>query len=551
VGAFYAGENGVTSTGDAVYMRGFDTSSSIFVDGVRDLGTASRDLFNIDQVEVVKGAASTDTGRSAPTGAINMVSKQANLRNAASGSVSAGSDNQQRVTADVNHAFSETGAVRISAMWQDSDVPGRDHVNNSRWGIAPSLAFGLGSDTRVWLNLLYVKQSNVPDGFVPTIGLPGWTPQPGLEQLVGHPVNPRNFYGTSSDYDNATTRMATLIFEHDFSDTLKLSNTLRWDKTAQDYLLTSFTATNANITCTDADDLSTCALARSNPTFKDQLDAILTDQLNLRADFSTGSVQHFVSGGVEFARETFDFFGQAATNGSVWTPANLYAPDWNATGLTWAYNGADRHGVTTTVSAYLFDTLKFGDNFLLTAGARVDRYRTEYESAAVCSTNPASAPLCGDNPAGTMLPFLDLHDKDTLFSGKLGTVYKFGDALSLYANWAMAQQPPGGATMELSGAANNANNPDFKPQKARTFEVGAKWNPIGDALALNLALFQTNVGNEINTLELDENNNPTQTGEKRVKGIEISAVGNITANWSVSTGFSHLNTRVVEGANTA
>ena len=75
VGTFYAGENGNTNTGDTIYMRGFDTSSSIFVDGVRDLGSVSRDLFNIDQVEVTKGPAGTDNGRSAPTGAINLVSK--------------------------------------------------------------------------------------------------------------------------------------------------------------------------------------------------------------------------------------------------------------------------------------------------------------------------------------------------------------------------------------------------------------------------------------------------------------------------------------------
>ena len=202
VGTFYAGENGNTSTGDALYMRGFDSSSSIFVDGVRDLGSVSRDLFNIEQIEVVKGPASTDTGRTAPTGAINLATKQANLRDATSGSVSAGSDGQQRATADWNQTLGESGtALRLNAMWQDSDVAGRDHVNNSRWGIAPSLGFDLDGATRVYLNLLYVKQDNVPDGFVPTVGMPGWTPQPGLggvgrpsgrsRELLRYPCRPR------------------------------------------------------------------------------------------------------------------------------------------------------------------------------------------------------------------------------------------------------------------------------------------------------------------------------------------------------------------------
>ena len=143
VGTFYAGENGNTTTGDALFMRGFDTSSSLYVDGVRDLGSISRDVFNIEQVEVTKGPAGTDNGRSAPTGAINLVSKQANLQDATSASVSLGSDQQRRATGDWNQSLGATSALRINAMWQDSDQPGRDHVQNKRWGLAPSLAFGL------------------------------------------------------------------------------------------------------------------------------------------------------------------------------------------------------------------------------------------------------------------------------------------------------------------------------------------------------------------------------------------------------------------------
>ncbi len=67
VATFFLGENGSTNTGDAVFLRGFDTSNAIFVDGVRDLGSISRDVFNVQQVEVVKGPAGADIGRTAPT----------------------------------------------------------------------------------------------------------------------------------------------------------------------------------------------------------------------------------------------------------------------------------------------------------------------------------------------------------------------------------------------------------------------------------------------------------------------------------------------------
>lgn len=529
VGTFYVGENGSTSTGDAVYMRGFDTSSSIFVDGVRDTGSISRDVFNIAQVEVVKGPAGTDNGRTAPTGSINMVTKQPFLQDATSGTLTAGVDGQRRATADWNKVLDRIpgSAFRLNALWQDSDVAGRDHVNNKRWGLAPSLAFGLDSATRYYLNLLYVKQDNIPDGGVPTIGLPGWEPQAGQEALVGHPVDPENFYGTSSDYDHVTAQMATFRFEHDFSDTLKLSNIVRWGQTKQDYMLTAFMSTGANTVYTDVDDLSTYSLRRSNPTYKDQENTIFTDQLNLRADFATGSVQHNLSTGLELTREEQKNWTVATTNSSSWPYANLYDPDWNVSGLTWAHNGATTYGKTTTASAYAFDTLKFGPSLLVTAGLRLDHYKTEYESVTA---------------AGVAT---QLEDSDTLLNWKLGAVYKAGEEVSLYANYALSQQPPGGNNFQLSTSANSASNPNMDPQKAKTFEVGTKWSLLGDALALNLALFQTDVTNEITGSAAE---GYFQNGKKSVQGVELSAVGNISENWSVSAGYTHQQTKVEEGA---
>lgn len=557
VGTFYVGENGNTNTGDSIFMRGFDTSSSIFVDGVRDLGSISRDVFNTEQVEVAKGPAGTDNGRSAPTGAINMVSKQANLHNAVSGTVSAGTDSQQRGTADWNQALGATSALRVNAMWQDSDQPGRDHVNNRRWGIAPSLAFGLGTSTRYFLNLRYVDQDNVPDGGVPTLGLPGWTPQPSLEQLAGQPVDPENFYGTRADHDDVTAKMATFRIEHDINDAVRVTNTARWGRTDQDYLLTAFMGTGTrgangaptgNIRFTNPADPATYTIARSLPTFKDQQNTILTDQLNLRADITTGAIVHNLSAGLEFTREELKSFGQAATGGTTWSPANLYAPDWNATGLTWAHNGADSHGKTTTSSIYLFDTLNLGESLLVTAGLRADHYSTEYQSASVCG---GRGPACGANPVGTVIANPSLEHSDTLLNWKLGAVYKVDDIVSLYANYALSQQPPGGSNFQLSASTSSADNPSLEPQKARTVEVGTKWAFLDDALAFNVALFKTEVSNEINTQVLDDAGNPTQTGKKSVQGIEVSTVGRITDNWSVSAGYSHLDTEVEEGANVA
>lgn len=548
VGTFFVGENGNTTTGDTLFMRGFDSSSSIFVDGVRDLGSISRDVFNVEQVEVEKGPAGTDNGRSAPTGAINMVSKQATLRDAIGATVSVGSDDQKRITADWNQSLGMPGAAfRLNVMAQDSDVPGRDRVNNKRWGVAPSLAFGLGSDTRYFLNLLYVKQDNVPDGGVPTIGLPGYTsPDPARPQIGQAPrVDSENFYGTRYDHDDVTAQMATFRFEHDFSDTLKLTNTARWGKNEQDYMLTAFmlSATGATPTLTipDIGNPYGWTVNRSLPTFKDQEYTIVTDQLNLRADFTTGRVQHNLSTGLEFAREELESWGVATVAGTAWPAANLYNPDADVSGLRWGRNGAHSKGRTTTSSLYAFDTLKFNDAFLLTAGVRLDHYKTDFSSLVACGGR--GAPVCGTLPAGSIVPGVDRDISDTLVNWKLGAVYKVGDVASVYANYALSQQPPGGTALELSNAENNANNPKYDPQKAKTFEVGSKWNLLDDNLLLTFAVFQTDVSNEVIT----ENGVTFQGGEKRVRGFEASAVGKITDAWSVSAGYTAMDATVKDG----
>ncbi|HUH89254.1 MAG TPA: catecholate siderophore receptor Fiu [Lysobacter sp.] len=545
VGTFYAGENGNTTTGDAVYLRGFDTSGSIFVDGVRDLGSISRDIFNVDQIEVTKGPAGTDNGRTAPTGAINLVTKQPVLHDRTSGTLSYGTASQKRATADWNRSFGNGAAFRLNLMAQDSGVPGRDEIENKRWGIAPSLGFGLDTATRIYLDFLHVQQENLPDGGVPTIGLPGYaSPDPTRPELAAAPrVDPRNFYGTRSDYDDVTADMVTVRIEHDIADDSQLINTTRWGRTRQDYLLTAFMGSAANLVTPDIDDPSTWTIARSLPTFKDQRNEIVTNQTSFTTHFATGSVQHDLGTGLELTREELQTRGKGALDGTAWPAANLYHPDPHVSGLHRGRTGARGDGRTDTAALYAFDTLTFNEQWQVNGGIRVDHYKTQFSSLVPCGGR--AGPACGSLPAGSILPSVDARTSNTLFNWKLGALYKPADNGSLYANYAIAQQPPGGGSLELSTSANNANNPVFDPQKAKTAEIGAKWNLADDALLLTAALYDTRVSNEIVQDPVDQLY--YQTGRKRVRGMELSAVGRITDDWMVSTGFTTMDAKVVEG----
>ncbi len=579
VSTFFLGENGNTNTGDSVFMRGFDSSSSIFVDGIRDLGSISRDTFNIEQVEVVKGPSGTDVGRTSPTGYINLITKKPRLEDSFSGSLGFGTSSYKRGSIDWNKVISGPDgsgtAFRLNAVAQDSGVDGRDFIENKRTAIAPSIALGLNTPTRMYFDLLHVKQNNIPDGGVPTIGLPGYTnPDPlalGARRRSfldsASPVDPKNFYGTSSDFDNVTADMFTARFEHDFTPNLTLRNTTRYGKTSQDYMLTAFmlgglTATGATpaansgfINTPMAGNPSTWTVTRNLPTNKDQENTIFVNQTNVSAKFDTGSVSHSLNTGLELIRETqrsnnfygagFASVGTTYAPAGSWPAANLYAPNPYVSGYNRIPNGTGSEGTTDTVGIYVFDTIKLNQQWQITGGLRYDHYSTDFQSTALTLASVGATQT--RTVAATNLSL-----SDGLISGKLGVVYKPAQNGSIYAAYGTAAQPPGGSNFSLAagGTGNNAGRVDFDPQKAKTAEVGTKWDVLNNRLALTAALYRTDVSNEVIA---DPTNaaNFIQTGKKRVQGVELGVSGAITQHWGVSAGFTTMDTKVLNGPSVA
>ncbi|MDQ3143346.1 MAG: TonB-dependent receptor plug domain-containing protein, partial [Pseudomonadota bacterium] len=151
-----AGEGGGGPAGDNLTLRGFGARNDIFVDGIRDFASYTRDTFNVEQVEVVKGPASAQTGRGSTGGYINLFTKQPQAVTFAGATIGVGAPGFFRATADLNLGGEEFGlggtALRVNALYHDADTPGRDHVEARRIGFAPSVAFGLGGPTRAILS---------------------------------------------------------------------------------------------------------------------------------------------------------------------------------------------------------------------------------------------------------------------------------------------------------------------------------------------------------------------------------------------------------------
>jgi catecholate siderophore receptor len=220
---FGAGEGG-GGYGDSITIRGFIGSSDIMTDGVRDSAQYTRsDSFNLQQVEVVNGASSVYAGAGSVGGSVNLVSKVAGDMNSSILSASAGTDDYARVTADVNQQFGEHSAIRLNVMGHQNDVAGRDYEQFERWGVAPSLALGLGTNTTVTLSYLHQIDDNIPQ-----YGVPFFNGRP----LAG--VDSSNYYGYNNiDSQEIDTDSLTAVITHRFADNLSLRNLSRVQEVGQ------------------------------------------------------------------------------------------------------------------------------------------------------------------------------------------------------------------------------------------------------------------------------------------------------------------------------
>ena len=567
------GENGNTTSGDAISLRGFDSQNAIFLDNIRDIGTAVRDTFNIEQIEVVKGPAGVDNGRGATGGYINLVSKLPTAEDFAAGTLSYGSAERRRLTADLNEQLGSSTAVRLNVMGQDGGVAGRDFIERRSWGVAPSLALGLNSPTRFYLFSQHVRQDNTPDGGVPTVGREHYrfsnsVVNPLAQALEAADVtvaapSTKNYYGFAQDFENIEANMLTAKIEHDLKPGFTIRNIARYGKSEQQRVLTGVNA----VTLSDSPQGTAGNGTNVPPTpppaplvllAPDQYrvtrsvqgtgrtNEILTNQTNLTAEVNTGPIRHALGGGVELTHEKqYTPTYVAAPIGSTFPApvlqANLYNPDRSTVRPDFVKSGAFTDGQTMTTALYLFDTAHLGDRWLVNGSLRWERYETETETLAA-PVAPATQGL------GTRI-----EDADNLLSWKAGVLFKPTHASSVYVSHANSLKPPGDANFSLAAqqangvATANINSPALDPQKAKTSEIGTKWDLLGGRLAATAALFQSTNENELARAS-DNPDVVIQYGKREVKGVELAAVGQITKAWAVNAGISKLDAEIKEGS---
>jgi catecholate siderophore receptor len=527
------GENGNTAAGDTFQMRGFATQSSVFVDGVRDLGAITRDTFNVEQVEVIKGPAGADVGRGAASGYINLASKVPTLEDAISGTASINNGNNKRIAADINQKIGDTSAVRLNVFKQAGGVAGRDQLENNGYGIAPSIAVGLGEKTRAYFYSQHIRQDNVPDGGIPTVGLAGFY-NANAALMAAPKVRSKNYYGSVNDFEKVEADMATAKFEFDLSANTVLRNVTRYGQSSMKRVLTGING----LTATGSQNTWTVARSRQG---LDQSNDIFANQTSLNSSFDAAGFKHSLSAGVELLQERQTTNTLAVATGAIIPAANLYQPDANTVLPALVKNGASSDGQTKTAALYVFDAIDVTDDWQLNTGLRYERYSTETRTISL-STAAANPTL----PVGTLIP-AKVNKHDDLLSWKLGTVYKVAKNGRLYGVYATSLTPPGSANFSLSSAANNVNGPLADPQKTTNLELGTKWDLLDKALAFTAAFYRTDNTNEI--VQVDAVTNVfSQFGKRRVEGVELGLVGQVNPDWQITAGVATMKTKVLQGS---
>lgn len=555
---FGAGEGG--SYGDSINIRGFTATNDIAVDGVRQsANTTHTDPFNTQAVEVVQGSSSVYSGVGALGGTINFVSKLPSPADFANVSVGAGTADYRRATVDINERVGDPDlgmAFRVNAMAHRNEVADRDVTSYTRWGLAPSFAIGLNTPTRFTLAYLHEHDRNLPEYGIP---LRNFQPVPG--------VNRSNYYGFSNvDVERIDDDALTAILTHDFARDASVRNLTRLEQydrysitdaaegriclaPGQYPLGTNLQAPGTTLLCAAA--AGSPLEGVGGPTYtpggpignlRDTRNRILANQTDLTLRFDTGVISHTAVVGAAFSREWYwqTLGGKYRNpNGTTYLllPEPLYDPNHFFTQpLNLTVNSRARSTVDDQ-AGYIFDTLKFQNHWLLGLGARYEHDEARYESwtatpAASLTTPPGPLVPAATNP---------LVNDSNLFSYRATLLYKPAEPASFYIAFGNSKLP---STSTVNGSCTTNCNVD--PESDVNYEIGTKWDLVGEQLALTAAVFRTDRRNYL--VASGDPNVPQQQidGRARVDGEQVGLAGNITRLWAVFANYAHLRSEVLQ-----
>ena len=486
-------------------LEGVRSTADFYMDGVRDDVQYYRSLYNLEQVEVLRGPNALLFGRGGTGGIINRVTKKAVIGEEF-GSVDVGTDTfgSLDLAYDYNVSSTDDSAFRIN-IHTDSLANHRDFYDGERVGINPTMKFVMSDDTTLDLSYEYIDHERFIDRGVPTIN---GAPDESLIDIV---------FGTPEI--NTTTVEATIFrgtLSHVFSDTRKGNLTVH---------KSSFEKMYQNLYASGYDGTLVTMDGYRDPTERDKL--IISG--NLVNEINVGSVKHTILVGAELIDTEnnnlrYDtFWSTTSDDNEVFDISRPMDFTVNADGIatsvdfTTSLKSKTSSDIKVT-SLYIQDQIDLTDNIKLMIGGRHDSF--DITVADIKNMSSESR-------------------KDTEFSPRAGLVFKPNEEMSLYWSFSQSFLPRSGEQYKALSATSARLDPDVFESN----EIGLKYD-ISPRLNLTLSYFNSE------QTRAERDNDTGENSEVRgltVDGLEVQLKGQLTDRLDVMVGYSSLDGETSSG----
>lgn len=498
---------------DAVVFRGVRSTADFFIDGVRDDVQYYRPLYNLEQVEILRGPNALLFGRGGTGGILNRVTKKGVIGNSFT-DVRAGIDSFGGYDIWLDSNFGSTGPVafRINAMYEQLDNH-RDFFDGERIGFNPTARFLLSDRTTLDVSYEYIDHERFIDRGIPT-GTDG-RPVEAFEDIVfGDPE------------ENLSTLEAHLFrasLQHDFSAGLKGNFSAFYGDYDKFY---------GNFYVSDYDQANTPDVV----TLDGYVDTTKRENMilsgNLIGQFFTGAIEHTLITGAEFIDTASNQFRFNALWDTTQDDNEIFAIarplDLRNNRGTNAFGMPTMNDFTTDLnddtrvdvevfSAYVQDEIQLNDRLDLILGARFDRFDIDVFNV------PAN-----ERRSRT----------DEEISPRGGLIYKPFEEISIYASYSESFLPRSGEQFaNINGAANQLD-----PNTFTNLEAGIKWD-FARGLSVTAAVFEI----EQSSPQVADNDPETlDVIDSEITGFEAQLKGQVTGRWYVSAGYSYLDGEQVD-----
>lgn len=502
-----ASSYGSDTRGDWLLVRGFEPTQ--FLDGLPlpkgVYANPKQETWNLDRLALLRGPASSVYGQTPPGGLLDMVSRRPSVESSNEIQVQYGSDNHRQIN------FASTGKIddegrfiySLSGVLRDSGTQ-VDHIDNKRYNIAPSLTWNIDEDTKFTLLTQFTRDdTGITSQFLPVQGTKIHSP---LGDISHH----KNLGDPDWEYYDRTYYALGYAFEHRLNDVWQFKQNLRYTKS--DLSFQALTPGAYPFTQVDAEG----NVGRSSTSVDEDISQFAVDN-NFQGDFATGDIRHTLLIGLDHQRTNTNYtsiFGDGLTT-NVNNP--IYGQPIVRPARSTAFYDYDQK--TYQTGLYVQDQMAL-DQWRLTLGGREDWVHTGtkfFNKGDATNT-----------------------ERDKKFSGNAAISYVFDSGFVPYLSYAESFQPTSKAVASPTES--------FKPTEGKQWELGIKYQPPGSNTLLTAAVYDLTQKNvSVTTTNADNVSITSQTGEVKVKGLELEAVSDVTDNLKVIAAYTLAKSEVQKG----